>query len=203
MSIAGLVLAGGRSSRMCGDAPKSLLKLGGRTLVGHVLASFTREVDPVLISTNDPGAFASLGLPLVLDRSPGFAGPLAGLDAAAGWLGANRADVTHVLALPGDTPFLPLGLAETMSRQPGTDVRVARRRGRLHPTVALWPVIVLRRLPGHFATAGSLSILRFLDTTGFVAVDFDGAPDEAGIDPFFNVNTPDDLAVARAAEAGG
>ena len=196
LSVAGLVLAGGRSARMGGGLPKPLQGLGGRALIDHGLARLVGHVDPVLISANDRQPFARFGLPVVADRQPDFAGPLAGLDAAAAWLAENRPGVTHMLALPGDTPFLPADVARTLCEAAGARVRVARHAGRLHPTVAVWPLAVLAGLPGHLATATSLSILRFLEKAGFEAVDFPDDPAAPSGDPFFNVNTPADLALA-------
>lgn len=186
---------------MGGAVPKPLQALGGRTLIEHVLARLGGHVDPVLIGANDRGAFARFGLPVVADREPDFAGPLAGLGAAAAWLAENRPGVTHMLALPGDTPFLPADVARTLCGTAGARVRLARHAGRLHPTVAVWPLAVLGGLPAYLAAAASLSMLRFLEAADFEAVDFADDPDAPFGDPFFNVNTPADLALAALSMA--
>lgn len=188
---------------MGGGSSKALVDLAGRPLLEHVLARFTPETDPILISANDPEAFASFGLGVVRDLRPGFAGPLAGLEAAAAELAAGRTGITHVLALPADTPFLPRDLGQTMGAHAGTRIRVARYDGRLQPTVALWPMSALATLPGHLATARNLSILGFLEAATFEAVDFPVDAWTSSVDPFFNVNTPADLALARAAMVNG
>jgi molybdopterin-guanine dinucleotide biosynthesis protein A len=196
--VAGLILAGGRGSRMAAAAPKPLLRLGERTLIEHVLARLTSGIAPVLLSANDAEAFAGFGLPVVQDRIGGYAGPLAGLDAAAAYLAKRHPALTHLLMLPGDTPFLPRDLAARMLEAPNGRARVARHAGALQPTVTLWPTAALAALPGFLATAEKHSILGFLDLIGLVPVDFDRDARAPGGDPFFNVNTPADLALARA-----
>lgn len=199
--IAGLVLAGGRGTRMGTALPKPLVRLGGRPLLAYVLDAFPAGVAPVVISANEPEAFAAFGLPVVADRVGGFAGPLAGLDAAAAWLAERHPDIPHLLVLPGDTPFLPADLASRMTAAPCERPRVARYRRALQPTVALWPMAALAGLPAFLERGERLSIRAFLETTGFDPVDFpetagDGEDDGAR-DPFQNVNTPADLAAAR------
>ena len=198
--VAGLILAGGRGSRMAADVPKPLLRLGERTLLEHVLARLTASIVPVLLSANDE-AFAEFGLPVLRDRIEGFAGPLAGLDSAAAFLAAQHSSVTHLLMLPGDTPFLPLDLVARMLEACGEKARVARHAGALQPTVTLWPTAALGGLPTFLAEAQKHSIRGFLEVVGFEPVDFGVDAHAPGGDPFFNVNTPADLALARSAFA--
>ena len=197
--VAGLILAGGRGSRMAADVPKPLLQLGPLTLLEHVLARLRAAIAPVLLSANDAGAFAGFGLPIVRDRIDGFAGPLAGLDAAAACLAERHPDVTHLLMLPGDTPFLPDNLVERMLEALGDRARVARHAGALQPTVTLWPMAALGTLQSFLAGAEKHSIRGFLETVGFEPVDFDADARAPGGDPFFNVNTPADLVLAQTA----
>ena len=198
--VAGLILAGGRGSRMAAEVPKPLLRLGERTLLEHVLARLTVSIGPVLLSANDE-AFAELGLPVLRDRIEGFAGPLAGLDSAAAFLAERHPSVTHLLMLPGDTPFLPLDLVARMREACGEKARVARHAGALQPTVTLWPTAALGALESFLAEAQKHSIRGFLEVTGFEPVDFGADAHAPGGDPFFNVNTPADLALARSAFA--
>lgn len=201
VKVAALILAGGRGARMGAAVPKPLLRLGSLTLLDHVLARLGAETAPVLLSANDADAFAGTGLTLIPDRIGGFAGPLAGLDAAAAYLGAHHPGVTHLLTVPGDTPFLPSDLVSRLMAGPAGLACVARHAGALQPTVAVWPTASLDGLPGFLSAPGKHAIRGFLDLIGFAAIDFpddDGAP---GGDPFFNVNTPEDLAAASSFEA--
>ena len=81
----GIVLAGGRSSRM-GGGDKALLQLGGRTLLAHVIERLSQQVDEIVLNANgDPARFASFGLPIAPDAIGGHAGPLAGVHAGIAW----------------------------------------------------------------------------------------------------------------------
>lgn len=198
--LAGLVLAGGRGLRMQAAVPKPLLRLGARTLLDHVLDRLPPPIFPVLISANRPEAFAAFGLPVLGDRVGGFAGPLAGLEAAAAFLGERHQPVTHLMMLPGDTPFLPAELVPRLQAGAGDKARVASRAGALQPTVTLWPMAALAALPAFLDGPGKHSIRRFLEQVGFEEVVFGDQPGAPGGDPFFNVNTPEDLALAVAAD---
>ncbi|WP_292582805.1 NTP transferase domain-containing protein, partial [Mesorhizobium sp.] len=78
-NIAGIILAGGQSRRM-GGGDKTLLVLGGRSLLDHVVARLVPQVGPLALSANgDPARFARFGLPVLADTVEGHAGPLAGI----------------------------------------------------------------------------------------------------------------------------
>src|SRR3990172_4670992 len=88
--VIGVVLAGGKSSRM-GGGDKALLPLGGRPLLVHVFERLRPQVAEIVLNANgDPGRFAAFGLPLVPDRLDGQMGPLAGIHAALPSTWANR-----------------------------------------------------------------------------------------------------------------
>jgi molybdenum cofactor guanylyltransferase len=137
--IAGIILAGGLSRRM-GGGDKTLLALGGRPLLGHVVARLAPQVGSLVLSANgDPTRFAAVGLPILADTVEGYAGPLAGILTGLEWAAANTACKSLVTAA-GDTPFLPANLverlAEAAAKQPGS-IAVASSGGRRQPTFAL------------------------------------------------------------------
>lgn len=182
---------------MGGPVPKPLLRLGGLTIAERSLARIRDAVDLVLVSANDPGAFAFLGCPVVVDGRPD-AGPLAGLHAAALYLQRHAASVGRVLVVPGDTPFLPADLASRLLSGPRDLVRVASIDGALQPTVAVWPMEALLGLDAILDEPGNRRSLRAaLDRSGFDPVEFPRDLRAPGGQTFFNVNTPDDLAMAE------
>ncbi|WP_127104820.1 molybdenum cofactor guanylyltransferase MobA [Pararhodobacter zhoushanensis] len=190
--IAGIVLAGGRATRM-GGGDKALLPFGGRPLLAHVLARVGPQVGAVAISANgDPARFAGFGLPVLADPVAGFPGPLAGVLAGMDW--AHGLGAEAVLCVAGDTPFLPVDLVARLSEAGAFALAASASDGRMrqHPTVGLWPVRLREALREALAR-GENKVGRFAAEHGAVAVPFDALPD-----PFFNINTPDDL---RAAEA--
>jgi len=140
--IAGIILAGGLSRRM-GGGDKTLLALGGRPLLDHVVARLTPQVGSLALNANgDPARFAASGLSVLADTVEGHAGPLAGILTGLEWAAANTASEALVTAA-GDTPFLPADLVATLvaaaAGRPGS-IAVASSGGRRHPTFALWPL---------------------------------------------------------------
>jgi molybdopterin-guanine dinucleotide biosynthesis protein A len=202
----GVILAGGRAERM-GGADKALLPLGGATLLAHVTARLAPQCGPLALSANgDPARFAALGLPVLPDRLPAdvaaFPGPLAGLLAGMDWAAALGR--TCLVTAAADTPFLPVDLVLRLRAAGGPDGPAVAAspdgEGRLrrHPTFGLWPVALRDDLRAVLA-AGERKLGLWADRQGARIAAFPADPD----DPFFNVNTPEDLARAGAMLALG
>jgi molybdenum cofactor guanylyltransferase len=189
-----VVLAGGLSRRM-GGGDKPLRTLGGRVLLDHVVERLAPQVRALALNANgDAGRFAHWGLPVLADALPGWPGPLAGVLAAMRWAASVGAEA--VLTVPGDIPFLPADLAARLGaarRAAGAAVACAASRGRIHPVVALWPAALAGALEAALG-AGTRRTDRWAAEQGLAVEAF--AAD--GMDPFFNVNTPEDLAAAEA-----
>lgn len=194
--IAGLILAGGRSSRM-GGTDKTLLPLGARPMVGRVLDRLRPQATPIAINTNaDPALFAGFGAEIIADTIAGYQGPLAGVLAGLEWA-AQKPGITHVLSVAGDTPFFPATLAARLSSGAGRGA-VAASSGRVHPTFALWPVSLCDALAAFLQGGDIRRVMTFIEQEGLDVVDF--SPEQFGartVDPFFNINTPQDLAEAE------
>ena len=188
--IFGLVLCGGRSSRM-GGGEKALMDLAEEPLVDRVLRRLSPQVEQVAINANrELGAYGARGLPVLEDVIGGYQGPLAGVLTGLRW--AEAAGASHVLSVAGDTPFYPEDLAQRLSEALGGGDRIAMAQtedGR-HPTFALWPVDLGDDLQASLE-GGVRKIIAWSDGHGCAKVRFEGTPD-----PFFNVNTPDDMAEA-------
>src|SRR5690349_24414501 len=102
-SISGLVLAGGRGRRM-GQVDKGLQPFRGKTMAAHVLERLAPQVASVAINANQNlDVYRAMDVPVWPDDLPGFAGPLAGVEA-----GMRRCETTYLLSAPCDSPFLPL-----------------------------------------------------------------------------------------------
>jgi molybdopterin-guanine dinucleotide biosynthesis protein A len=199
----GLVLAGGLARRM-GGGDKALLEIGGVTILDRVLATLSAQCIGIVINANgDPKRFADTGLPVVADSVPDFAGPLAGVLAGLDWLAAQNFGVEWMLSVPGDCPFLPDDLVEKLHaarRKMGAGVPLACARSGewRHPVVGLWP-LALREDLRHALTREDLRKIEVFTTRHGIAVaDWPDTP----IDPFFNVNTPDDAKRAEQLAEG-
>lgn len=191
----GVILAGGLSSRM-GGGDKGLLALDGVSLVGRVRVRLQRQVGTVILNANgDADRFDGLGLPVEPDSISGFAGPLAGVLAGMDW--AANAGASHIVTVAADTPFFPTDLVERLLAS-GSDLAMAvtpdPERGQArHPTFGLWPVAARADLRAALKD-GVRKVVQWTQPRGCANVEFSATP----FDPFFNVNTPEDLAKAEA-----
>ncbi len=172
-----------------GGGDKPLLDVAGQSMLARVIAALGSDPAAVAISANgDLARFAAFGLPVLPDGAFAGEGPLAGLLAGMDW--AAGLGASALLSVPGDTPFVPAGLPAALTPPPACVVS----GGRVHHLVALWPVACRDRLRTLLASPGPRSVARFADSIGMRRVDFPAGP----WDRFLNVNTPDDLAQARA-----
>ncbi|MBN9023450.1 MAG: molybdenum cofactor guanylyltransferase MobA [Rhizobiales bacterium] len=187
--VAGLVLAGGRSSRM-GGQDKAFATLGGVPLVTRAAARLRPQVSALAVSTNTADGYPPLDAPLLADTVPGFQGPLAGILAGLLWARGAVPAATHLATVAVDTPFFPLDLVARLAKACAGGVAVAASGGREHPTFALVPVALADDLARHLAADGSRRLAAWLGAHAPAIVDF---PADAGGDPFFNVNMPADL----------
>jgi molybdopterin-guanine dinucleotide biosynthesis protein A len=195
-SILGLVLAGGLARRM-GGGDKARIRIGGRTILDRVLARLRPQCARIIINANgDPARFADTGLPVVADSVPDFAGPLAGVLAGLDWAAKHAPAITDLASVPGDCPFLPadlvarLGAARQAAGQP---LACARSGDWRHPVVGLWPVALRDDLRKALLQEGLHKIEAWTARHGVAVADWPAAP----VDPFFNVNTPADVAEAE------
>jgi molybdopterin-guanine dinucleotide biosynthesis protein A len=196
-SIAGLVLAGGAARRL-GGGDKVLLPLAGETLLARIVARLKPQCARLVVNAGgDPERFAAYGLPVAADTVGDGWGPLAGILCGIDWAAAHAPQVTHVLSVPGDAPFLPADLAKRLGdalERDATVLATAVSAGQTHHVTGLWPVHLRHDLRAALTVEG----LRKVDvwasrfSRSLVAWPVDGT------DPFFNVNTSDDLAAAEA-----
>jgi len=197
----GVLLAGGKSSRM-GGGDKCLQPLSGRPMLEHIIERLRPQLpDFVLNANGDPTRFSRFGISVVADRLGDYAGPLAGVHAALAWTKANWPDRRFVLTVAADTPFFPKDLVARFERAlegPEAKLVIARSETGTHPVFGLWPLSLLSELERSL-DSGFLKVGAFVERQGAVCVDF--PPVEIGgekIDPFFNINRPEDLAAAEA-----
>ncbi len=196
----GLVLAGGLARRM-GGGDKARIKIGGSTILDRVLACMTPQCARVIINANgDPARFADTGLPVVADSVPDFAGPLAGILAGLDWTAAHAPASEWVVSVPGDCPFLPRDLVKRLHAARsahGVPLACARSGEWRHPVVALWPVALREDLRRALIEENLRKIEIWTAGHGVAIADWPADP----VDPFFNVNTPQDAARAQSLAA--
>lgn len=195
--IIGCILAGGLARRM-GGGDKPMLSLEGRPLLDHVIARLRPQVDTMILNANgDPARFADFGLSVAADPIDGFAGPLAGVLAGLRWTAEHHEDAEGIVSVAGDTPFFPDNLvARLLEARDGNPDRIvlARCGGHNHPVFGYWPLACADALETFLKTGTTRKVLAFVDDHANARAEFEGSDH----DPFFNINTPDDLARASA-----
>lgn len=194
----GVILAGGLARRM-GGGDKGLLTLGGQTILARVIDRLEPQVAGLAINANgDPARFASYQVPVISDSIGGFVGPLAGVLAGLDWAAEQGAD--RIVTAAADTPFFPADLVpqlqlagEGMTHPLVLAATPNPQKGKIrHPTFGLWPV-ALRDDLRTALTEGLRKVVLWTDQHGGREALFP----LGGIDPFFNVNTPEDLSRAE------
>jgi molybdopterin-guanine dinucleotide biosynthesis protein A len=201
--VCGLLLAGGQSRRM-GGGDKCLRMLGGRTVLARILGIARPQVGPLVLNANgDPARFAAYGVPVAADVVEGFAGPLAGVLTGLEWARAHAPDCGWVASFACDAPFAPADLVARLREAVGVehaDLACASSGGRDQPVFGLWPV----RLADDLRAAVIEQVIRKVDvwTAHYRLARVDWPTDP--VDPFFNVNQPEDLEAAERllADAG-
>ncbi|MEM9095508.1 MAG: molybdenum cofactor guanylyltransferase MobA [Pseudomonadota bacterium] len=196
---AGVILAGGLSRRM-GGGDKSVLDLGGATILSRVRRRLSEQVEDLALNANgDPSRFRALELPVVPDTIDGFAGPLAGVLAGLDW--AAEAGYDKIVTVAADTPFFPSDLVERLTAAAEAEndapLACAQTQGRDHPTFGLWSVALREDLRTALAEEGLRKVVLWTERHGCARAEFPMVETTRGpLDPFFNVNTPDDMAEA-------
>jgi molybdopterin-guanine dinucleotide biosynthesis protein A len=195
MRPVGILLAGGEARRM-GGGDKPLRMLAGRPMLAHVIERLAPQVESLVISANgDPGRFAPFGLQVIADTVPGAPGPLAGILAGMEWAAAHHPQATHIVSAPADTPFLPPDLIFRLTNAltaGKADIAIAASGSHTHFATALWSIKLaddLRKV----LRAGTVRVSAFAQDYSVTIVAFTSDT----IDPFFNINTPEELAEAE------
>ncbi len=197
--VAGILLAGGQSRRM-GGGDKCLRLLGGRPLLARIIERAAPQVARLVINANgDPARFDAFDLPVAADTVEGFAGPLAGVLAGMEWAAANAPDCAWIATFASDAPFFPQDMVERLAAavagrgDRGGAMACAVSGGRRHPVFGLWPVALRAELRRALTGQGIRKVDDWTKNYNLREVEFSVDT----IDPFFNVNRPEDLAAAE------
>lgn len=200
-NTAAIILAGGLARRM-GGGDKGLETLGSAPILEHVINRIAPQVDMLALNANgDPARFAAFNLPVLADSIEGFVGPLAGILAGMDWAASQGLD--HVISVAADTPFFPTDLVTELTKSAkrnNVPIAIAAtpdtKRGLIRqPVFGLWSVDLRENLRAAL-NAGTRKIIVWAEEQGVTLTPFQ--TDSATLqDPFFNINTPEDLAKAR------
>jgi molybdopterin-guanine dinucleotide biosynthesis protein A len=198
LDVFGLILAGGLGRRM-GGVDKGLIPIGGRPMLEYVISRLRPQCGGLVLNANgDPRRFSAFGLPVVADSVPGYAGPLAGVLAGLDWLADHHPEGRWMVSVAADTPFFPGNFVQRLiEARVAEDVQMAcaASGGRPHPVFALWSVEMRADLRNALAQGdGIRKVMVFVERYRFAIAEWPAEP----LDPFFNVNTQEDVAQAEA-----
>ncbi|NKB48410.1 MAG: molybdenum cofactor guanylyltransferase MobA [Alphaproteobacteria bacterium] len=181
-----------------GGGDKCLRSLGGRPILAHIIDRAAPQVSRLMINANgDPARFAPFDIPVAADTVEGFAGPLAGVLTGMEWAAIHAPECAWIATFATDAPFFPDDLVERLTvtlLADNGDMACAKSGDRRHPVFGLWPVALAAELRAALVEGG---IRKVDDWTGGYNLSV-GAFAVDAIDPFFNVNRPEDLAAAES-----
>jgi molybdopterin-guanine dinucleotide biosynthesis protein A len=196
----GVVLSGGRARRM-GGGDKAHIAIGGVSILERELARLRPQCSGIIINANsDPARFAATGLPVIADSVPDFAGPLAGILAGLDWAAANIPAIAWVISAPSDCPFLPRDLVARLHEAraaANATLACASSGERRHPVIAIWPLHLRDDLRRAIIADGIRKVGEWAARYPVAVAEWPTSP----VDPFFNVNTPEEAAEAEQAAA--
>jgi molybdopterin-guanine dinucleotide biosynthesis protein A len=195
--VVGVLLAGGQARRM-GGGDKCLREISGRRLIDILIERVQPQVSNLIINANgDPKRFEGLGLEIVADTIDGYAGPLAGVLTGLEWAKSYVKDASWVASFATDAPFVPRNMVLRLSqaiKDNSADMACAMTNNRTHPVFALWPIRLIEELRHAMVKEEMRKIDRWTSRYKIAHVDFYSKL----VDPFFNVNRPEDLAHAES-----
>ena len=196
MKILGAIIAGGESKRM--GEEKALLKLDGVTILERIASRLRIQVDEVILNANgDNARFANSGIPFIADLLTTIATPLAGLHAVLRYGDENNFDA--VVTVPSDSPFIPLDLVSRLL-EAGEEkgAAIARSHDQEHYLTGIWTTALSRPLEKLILHENLRRMQDFVSRVEAPSVLWSDQPH----DPFFNINTPDDLKIAELIAKG-
>jgi molybdopterin-guanine dinucleotide biosynthesis protein A len=184
--LLGVILAGGKSRRMDGF-DKYHIPLCGKTLFAHIADRLSPQVTDLIVNANDPSDFD--GFKVVPDQESGL-GPIGGIYSALQF--ASQNGFKKIVTVPCDTPYIPDNLVDKLLKIGKSRCIVASSQSGLHPVLAIWDVSALNDVKTSIER-GERKLRRIIK-----AVDYTECIWSEGDDPFFNINTPDDLRIAES-----
>jgi molybdopterin-guanine dinucleotide biosynthesis protein A len=179
-------------------ADKAMLPLAGKPLIAHVIARAAPQVDELLINANeDPARFATFGHNVIADTQTGYLGPLAGMLACFEWVKENRTSAKWLVSFACDCPFMPGDLVNRLTeaaRKAHVPVAIAASRRRHHPVFAALNTQLPLMSEDILHKRSLRKVDHLIEAFPNTRVEFE----TESIDPFFNINTPEDLAQAES-----
>lgn len=185
LGLLGVILAGGQSRRM-GKVDKHRISIGGKTLITHISDRLSPQVTELIINSNDKDDFDRFKV--VPDKESSL-GPIGGIYTTLSY--ALEKGYQKIITAPCDTPFIPDNFIEKLLEFQDKPCVIASSAGRIHPVLALWDVSIINDVKTSIGR-GEYSLMRLIEKLDYIECKWQEKPD-----PFFNINTPDDILIAK------
>ena len=193
-NILAVVLAGGKSQRFGRD--KSQVKLGSKILIDYILDEIKDVYKDILIVTNEPIKFLDLDkISLISDIQKGL-GPLGGVFSAMKWVKDNKKNYKWISTFPIDTPFFKREHLNRFYKEIDLDksnLFFMKSKNTRHNIFGLWSLELFEKLELAL-DKGDRKVELWANEIGVKTIDFDHKNNK---DPFFNINTEEDLKIAK------
>ena len=192
-----VILAGGLSKRF-GGKTKTFGKINGITIFEKIIRILKKQNTKILINTNiDKEKFSENNIEIISDIDNKFQGPLSGILATMLWIKKHHSNIEWIMSVPSDTPFLPINLLNSfkLKIKNENNILIARSNGKIHPVVGLWNINLLDKLKKELKS-DNRKIMNWVSKNKYDFVDFP----VHDYDPFFNINTKEDLIEAERIE---
>lgn len=195
-SVVGIILAGGLAKRM-GGGDKCLLPLAGKTLLQRTVERAQPQVGTLMLNANGNSLrFARTRLPVIPDLFPNNLGPLAGIHAGLSRMRDDNPDIEWLASFASDTPFFPTDFVARLldaATTSNSHLAVAAANNRTHPIFSLWHASLLEKIEQQLQSGEVPRLQDWIKQQKMVTVEFAAE----AYDPFFNINTPQDLYAAE------
>jgi len=194
-NILGAILAGGKSKRMGKD--KLFLEINNKKLIEHTIHKVKKYLKEVIIITNQDNEFFSKNnLITVKDCIEGQLGPLVGILTAMKWAKENLTKCSWIATFPCDTPFFPESIIRSFikeSEKKESLILCASSHGRKHNIFGLWSLDLYDKLKDDLMNKKVRKVQDWTEKNKIKNLEFEFKD----YDPFFNINTEEDLAIAK------
>ena len=191
--ILGVVLAGGKSQRFGQD--KSQVKLNGKILIDYILSEIIDEFKETLIVTNQSISFMSSKKITVIEDFKKGLGPLGGVLSAMKWIKDNNKEYSWISTFPVDTPFFTKKELKSFYNDIKIDnnkLFFIKDKNTRHNIFGLWSLDLMDQLETDLYN-GERKVEIWANSIGVRTVNIE----YKNINPFFNINTIDDLEKAK------
>jgi len=194
-NILAVVLAGGKSKRFGQD--KNCVKLGSRTLLEHVLLKIVDKFKEILIVSSNSLEIEEIKKITVIPDCFDDLGPLAGVLSSMKWIKKNKKPYKWIATFPSDTPFFDPSIIEEYKariEQSESSLYFVKSNEKRHNIFGLWSIDLLERLEEDLIKNNYRKVEEWANKVGVSTIDIK----IKNYDPFFNINTKEDLEVAQS-----